>query len=205
MSMNIGKIKVSILRSLYQIKACWYRLKGIKIGKGVFISGFPYFYKKRGAMIKIGDGVTLHSKKKYNTLISLPASISVVESGAIVEMKENSGMSGSKIVCANRVSIGRNTMIGPDTMIYDCKEHEYSPKNGWRSISKRIGSPIIIGDNCFIGARCIILKGVTIGDNCVISAGTVINKDVPAGHIAYGNPAVYSPLSVKNGGPGRAE
>lgn len=40
----------------------------------------------------------------------------------------------------------------------------------------------------------IILKGVTIGDNCVIAAGSVITKDVPAGHLAQGNPATYTPL-----------
>ncbi|MBR1998384.1 MAG: acyltransferase [Akkermansia sp.] len=92
-------------------------------------------------------------------------------------------------------------MIGPDTVIYDCKEHEYNEETGWLSCKKRTGKPIIIGDKCFIGMRCIILKGVTIGDNCVISAGTIITKDVPAGHLASGNPAVYTPLAPHNGGP----
>jgi acetyltransferase-like isoleucine patch superfamily enzyme len=41
----------------------------------------------------------------------------------------------------------------------------------------------------FVGARAIILKGVTIGDRAVIGAGAVVSKDVPAGHIAAGNPA----------------
>lgn len=202
--MNIKACKVKLLRFLYQIKACWYRLRGIEVGKGTFISAFPWFYKVKGARIIIGNGVTLHSKRKYNTLITNAVSISAVEPGAVVELHENCGISGSKIICASRVSIGKNTMIGPDTTIYDCKEHEYSPEGGWSTIPKRFGKPIIIGDNCFIGTRCIILKGVTIGDNCVIAAGTIITKDVPAGHLAYGNPAIYSPLSVKNGGPGRA-
>lgn len=46
-----------------------------------------------------------------------------------------------------------------------------------------------IGKNCFIGARSIVLPGVTIGDNCVIGAGSVVTKDIPSGSAAAGNPA----------------
>jgi acetyltransferase-like isoleucine patch superfamily enzyme len=46
-----------------------------------------------------------------------------------------------------------------------------------------------IGRNCFIGARSIILPGVSIGDGCVIGAGSVVTQDIPSGSIAAGNPA----------------
>lgn len=46
-----------------------------------------------------------------------------------------------------------------------------------------------IGDSCFIGARSIILPGVTIGNGCIIGSGSVVTKDIPAGSIAAGNPA----------------
>lgn len=193
-------MKVKILRFLYQIKAMWYRLRGIEVGKNTFISGFPWLCRRQGGRIIIGDKVTLHSKRRYNTLITNPISISTVTPEAVVELHENCGMSGCKIVCANKVSIGKYTIIGPDTIIYDVKEHDYEESRGWFSCKKRIGKPIIIGEKCYIGMRCIILKGVTIGDNCVISAGTIITKDVPAGHLASGNPAVYTPLTKRNGG-----
>lgn len=38
---------------------------------------------------------------------------------------------------------------------------------------------IIIGNDVWIGARCIIFEGVTIGDGAVIAAGSIIRKDVP--------------------------
>lgn len=49
--------------------------------------------------------------------------------------------------------------------------------------------PIIIEDNCFIGAGAIILPGVTIGCNTVIGAGSVVTRSIPANSVAVGVPA----------------
>ena len=40
----------------------------------------------------------------------------------------------------------------------------------------------------FVGARSIILKGVTIGEHSIIAAGSVVTTDIPADCIAGGNP-----------------
>jgi acetyltransferase-like isoleucine patch superfamily enzyme len=56
---------------------------------------------------------------------------------------------------------------------------------------------VFIGDNCFIGARSIILPGVTIGDNCIIAAGSVVARDVPEGSLVAGNPARIVEHNVK--------
>ena len=48
---------------------------------------------------------------------------------------------------------------------------------------------IVIKDNCFIGARTIILPGVTIGPNSVVGAGSVVTKDVLPNMVYAGNPA----------------
>lgn len=48
---------------------------------------------------------------------------------------------------------------------------------------------IIIKDNCFIGARTIILPGVTIGPNSIVGAGSVVTKDVLPNMVYAGNPA----------------
>ena len=47
-----------------------------------------------------------------------------------------------------------------------------------------------IGKRCFIGARSIILPGVTIGDECVVGSGAIVTKNVPPRSIVAGNPAV---------------
>ena len=52
-----------------------------------------------------------------------------------------------------------------------------------------VSAPIVIGDHVFIGARSIILKGVTIGEKAIVAAGSVVVKDVPPLTIVAGNPA----------------
>jgi len=46
-----------------------------------------------------------------------------------------------------------------------------------------------VGKNCFIGARAIILPGVSIGDHVIIGAGSVVTKDIKSNCIVAGNPA----------------
>lgn len=52
-----------------------------------------------------------------------------------------------------------------------------------------ITRPIHIADGAWVGARAIVLPGVTIGREAVIAAGAVVNRDVEAGVLAAGNPA----------------
>lgn len=49
--------------------------------------------------------------------------------------------------------------------------------------------PIAIADGVWLGAGAIVLPGVSIGENTVVGAGALVTKDLPAGVVAYGNPA----------------
>ena len=51
--------------------------------------------------------------------------------------------------------------------------------------------PVVIKDGAFIGAHCIILKGVSIGEKSVVGAGSVVTKSIPDGEIWAGNPAKF--------------
>ena len=52
-----------------------------------------------------------------------------------------------------------------------------------------ITKPITVGKNAFIGARAMILPGVSIGDRVIVGAMSVVPKDVPDHQIVAGNPA----------------
>jgi acetyltransferase-like isoleucine patch superfamily enzyme len=48
---------------------------------------------------------------------------------------------------------------------------------------------IKVGENCFIGARCVLLPGASIGAGSVIGAGSIVTGEIPAGVVAAGVPA----------------
>jgi acetyltransferase-like isoleucine patch superfamily enzyme len=63
--------------------------------------------------------------------------------------------------------------------------------------------PVVIGDDVWVGAGAIILKGVTVGDRSVVGAGAVVTKDVPPDTVVAGNPArVVKYLADQPGGVG---
>ncbi|ASB87216.1 acyltransferase [Bacillus sonorensis] len=82
------------------------------------------------------------------------------------------------VMFPEKISVGRNTVIGYNTTIL---AHEYLIKE------YRLGE-VAIGDEVMIGANTTILPGVTIGDGAVVSAGTLVHKDVPPGAFVGGNP-----------------
>ena len=49
--------------------------------------------------------------------------------------------------------------------------------------------PVRIHDDAWLGACCIVLRGVTIGEGAVVAAGAVVTKDVAPYTVVAGNPA----------------
>lgn len=82
------------------------------------------------------------------------------------------------VMFPEKISVGRNTVIGYNTTIL---AHEYLIKE------YRLGD-VEIGSEVMIGANTTILPGVQIGDGAIVSAGTLVHKDVPAGAFIGGNP-----------------
>lgn len=46
-----------------------------------------------------------------------------------------------------------------------------------------------IGANTRIGARAIIMPGITVGKDCIIEPGSVVTRNIPDGGKVIGNPA----------------
>ena len=51
-------------------------------------------------------------------------------------------------------------------------------------------TPVLIGENCWIGMNSIILPGVLLGNNTIFGAGLIVTKSFEEGNIVIaGNPA----------------
>lgn len=81
------------------------------------------------------------------------------------------------------ISIGSNTTISSNVTIL---AHDASTcKVGCRTKLGRVH----IGDNCFIGARSVVLCDVHIGDNVIVGAGSVVTSNLEGGYVYAGSPA----------------
>lgn len=86
---------------------------------------------------------------------------------------------GCSISCLGSIEIGSDTLFGEGVRLYD-HNHVFNQagkliKNQGYAVGK-----IKIGNNCWIGSNCVILKDVEIGDNVVIGASCLISASVPA-------------------------
>jgi maltose O-acetyltransferase len=81
------------------------------------------------------------------------------------------------------IRIGDDTVISLGVMVL---AHDASTR---RRIGYTRVAPVTIGARVFVGARAVILPGVTIGDDAIVGAGSLVRDDVPAGMVVAGNPA----------------
>ena len=92
------------------------------------------------------------------------------------------------------IYIGDNVCFGPNVSLMAtnhpliAQERMGLDEQG-RTTMAEFAEEIRIGNNVWIACNATVIGGVTIGDNVVIGAGSVVTKDIPAGYLAYGNPA----------------
>jgi acetyltransferase-like isoleucine patch superfamily enzyme len=184
---KIIKIPFYIFRLVRDIIFCI-----IKIGKwdkSWRFHDLPLIQKFDKSEIIIGKNFVACSNPKNNSIgVFQKVIIKTCKPNAIIQIDDHVGVSGATISCDSAITIGSHVLVGSGVLITDSDAHGINPK--FRNDKSKIMSlPIVIEDNVFIGARAIILKGVTIGTGALIGAGSVVSKDVEAFAIVAGNPA----------------
>jgi len=174
-------------RIFYTMKFSFNKVEYAKLPK---ING--RLYLKNEGKLKLGDHISFNSTFYSNPMgLNKCCSIFVEKNGRLT-IDNNSGFSGVSIYCANQISIGRNLFCGGNVSIWDTDFHPLKSEDRIENRLDQIKTkPITIGNEVFIGANSIILKGVSIGDCSIIGAGSVVTKAVPANEIWAGNPAVF--------------
>lgn len=117
--------------------------------------------KSKNAILKIGKKF----RSRYNVEIHA-RDCGVIEIGDGVFFN-----SGCIVTAREKITIGDNTILGPNVLIYD---HDHQIKDGIVQDNQFDSSAVLIGKNVWIGAGTIILKGAKIGDYSVIAAGSIV-------------------------------
>lgn len=167
------------------------KILGVKYGKRLRILNRVYLKISRGGVLSIGDNFVFTSDDAINPLSRNLRGCIMVPEGGIISIGDHVGMSSVSLRCHKRITIGNYVQIGADTIIMDSDAHSLNYKDrkvGTIDMQHKIDKPIVIEDDVLIGARCIILKGVTIGARSIIGSGSVVTKSIPADCIAAGNP-----------------
>ena len=167
-------VRAAVVVPFGAIKICWTKLFHLRNFHGpivCMISPSTEISIDRGAKLSIGkmfkmrDGAKLRVRKGAECVIG----------------KNTSVNSNNMIACHEKIVIGDGVQFSPNVQIYD-HDHDFRHPDGL-SANRFKTAPVVIGNNCWIGANTVILKGTTLGDNCVVGAGSIIKGEFPAGTV----------------------
>lgn len=161
-------------------------LHGIQHGKNLRI--FDKVLLNVKGFVQIGHDFMFTSGDGINPISSNLQGCMYVEKTGKVEIGDNVGMSSTRMWISNHLTIGNHVKVGACCLIIDTDTHQIDYLQRRRGEGHINSAPITIEDDVWIGAHCIVLKGVTIGARSIIGAGSVVTKDIPADCIAAGNP-----------------
>jgi acetyltransferase-like isoleucine patch superfamily enzyme len=159
---------------------------------------------------RIGDGTRLpgvverraeRAKITIGSQCLIQGQLVVERDDSALDIGDNVLVGGGTVIdCALSIVIERDVLISYECVIADSDNHSIYPEqrvgdlalwmngrqNNWQLAEM---APIRICEGAWIGARSIILKGVTIGAGAVVGMGSVVTKDVPPRTVVGGNPA----------------
>ena len=128
--------------------------------------GNKFFIQNLGKII-LGNDVYLNS---FPNGSSCQTALNTYFPEAIISIGDNCRINGTIIHCNESVTIKKDCMFGPGTVIVDNDSHRISADYFERR-KRPVSKPILIEENVWIGMNCIILKGVHIGKNAIVASG----------------------------------
>lgn len=168
-----------------------FRINGVK-HESYKCYGIPYIEVEDGCEIVLGNNFAMNNGIINNMIGFGNPCVLRCRKGNIY-IGENSGMSQTTLIAFGAdITIGNNVAMGGGVKIFTTDFHSLDyldRRNEESDCLNRKHKSVVIGDDCFIGAGTMILKGVTIGARSVIGAGAVVTKSIPSDEVWAGNPA----------------
>jgi len=92
----------------------------------------------------------------------------------------------------SEIHVGSGVMFGPEVVVVGGGHNVSAVGRFMIDVKEKTGNEdlgVIIDDDVWVGARAVILRGVTVGRGAVVGAGAVVTKSVPAYAVVGGSPA----------------
>jgi acetyltransferase-like isoleucine patch superfamily enzyme len=141
-----------------------------RVGADPVVLGDPIV---KGDDLEIGDRFQIWSAHRL-TSVTGPGRIRI-GNGVFIN-------AGVVVYSEVAVTIGDDVALANEVYVMDTSSHGMEGREPY-------AAPVSIGAGTWVGARAIILPGVTIGSRVVVGAGAVVTKDVPDEVLVAGNPA----------------
>jgi len=164
--------------------------RGVSVARDATVIG-AVSVRKDGGKISVGE----RSQVEGSLVTECPDSILRVGENTFIG-------SGTVVDCIMKIDIGDDILISYGCMISDSDNHSIFRDVRMRDLadgrngqnhdwSTTQSAPVKICDGAWLGAKSIVLKGVTIGEGAVVGAGSVVTKDVEPYTVVAGNPAKF--------------
>jgi sugar O-acyltransferase (sialic acid O-acetyltransferase NeuD family) len=139
------------------------------------------------------DRLAIHAELQKHGLKPLTVTHPTAFVAADTEIGPGCQVLANSSVCAG-VRLGSETIINTNASV----DHECLIGSGVHvGPGATLAGCVEVGDNAMIGAGAVVLPRVKIGADAVVGAGAVVTRDLPAGAVAYGNPARLIKLKVR--------
>ncbi len=182
MGNTLAKIGAVVKNNRYKLRgwrlSVFLKMHGCKVGKGLKCVSWPMFRIPPNGNIKLGDNVTIGQDVTFE-----------IAEKAKLELEDHVNLTKSVLLCANEsIKVGKYALIAENVSIRDTDHGtgKEEPIIFQKSVSKEIE----IGEDVWIGAYSIILKGADIQKGVVIGANSLVNhksETIPYG-IYAGSP-----------------
>lgn len=160
-----------------------YDIKGdnnyIEILHGTILSDIKIFIRGNNHKFKIG----VNSYYKGG-------SVWFEDHHCLIEIGQNTTIESAHLAVTEpykSISIGEDCMFSGEIEFRTGDSHSIINNTTKKRIN--MAQNIKVGDHVWIGARSIILKGVTIGNNSIVGTNSIVTKSIPSHSVAAGIPA----------------
>lgn len=168
--------------------------KRIEVGEGVVIEGGSLFRADENAQIRIRNGAFVEKGARIISKgeLNLGEEVYVLRDALIVsnsriDLGDRTWVAAGCSVAGEDIILENDVILGPGVFIMD-GDHRIDSR-GQILMKSGIRKPVRIEANAWLGARSIILKGVTVGKGAVVGAGSVVTKDIDPHMVHCGVPA----------------